>query len=79
MANTQVLSSRLQFTLKDLGYEFPKYPVPDGESQMSFLRQRTYEGMLFGMDAALHLVVKWAKWRERRSAVCASRSSANWR
>jgi error-prone DNA polymerase len=46
IANTQVLSSRLEFTLKDLGYEFPKYPVPDGHSQMHFLRQRTYEGML---------------------------------
>jgi error-prone DNA polymerase len=28
IANTSVLSSRLQFTLKDLGYEFPPYPVP---------------------------------------------------
>jgi len=46
VANTQVLSSRLKFTLNDLGYQFPKYPVPSGESQMSFLRQRTYEGML---------------------------------
>ncbi|MGC1684954.1 MAG: error-prone DNA polymerase, partial [Candidatus Acidiferrales bacterium] len=32
--------------LKDLGYEFPKYPVPDGETQDSFLRQRTMEGMI---------------------------------
>ena len=46
IANTQILSSRLQFTLKDLGYEFPKYPVPDGESQMHFLRERTREGMI---------------------------------
>ena len=46
IANTEILSSRLQFTLKDLGYQFPKYPVPDGESQMHFLRERTHEGML---------------------------------
>ena len=46
IANTEVLSSRLQFTLNDLGYQFPKYPVPDGETQMSFLRQRTGEGMV---------------------------------
>jgi error-prone DNA polymerase len=46
LANTQILSSRLQFTLKDMGYQFPKYPVPDGESQMHFLRQRAYEGMI---------------------------------
>ncbi|GAC1431549.1 MAG: error-prone DNA polymerase [Terriglobales bacterium] len=44
IANSVELSSRLQFTLKDLGYEFPKYPVPDGESMMSFLRERTREG-----------------------------------
>ena len=42
--NTAELSSRLQFTLEDLGYEFPKYPVPDGETMTSFLRQRTDEG-----------------------------------
>jgi len=42
--NTVELSSRLKFTLKDLGYEFPKYPVPDGETMTSFLRQRTEEG-----------------------------------
>jgi error-prone DNA polymerase len=46
VACTRDLSSRLGFTLNDLGYEFPKYPVPAGDSQMSFLRQRTYEGML---------------------------------
>jgi error-prone DNA polymerase len=46
IANTQVLSSRLKFTLKDLGYQFPKYPVPEGQSPMQFLRERTYEGML---------------------------------
>ncbi|HEV2205902.1 MAG TPA: error-prone DNA polymerase, partial [Candidatus Acidoferrales bacterium] len=46
IANTALLSSRLKFTLNDLGYEFPKYPVPDDETQMSFLRKRTLEGML---------------------------------
>src|SRR6266571_1292228 len=44
IANTVELSSRLQFTLKDLGYEFPKYPVPEGETMASFLRKRTEEG-----------------------------------
>ncbi len=44
IANTTQLSSRLEFTLKDLGYEFPRYPVPPGETMTSFLRQRTYEG-----------------------------------
>src|SRR5205085_83463 len=32
------------FTLADLGYEFPRYPVPEGETMMSFLRKRTDEG-----------------------------------
>ncbi len=45
IANTQALSSRLKFTLKDLGYQFPKYPVPEGQSPMQFLRERTHEGM----------------------------------
>jgi error-prone DNA polymerase len=44
-ANTSDLSSRLEFTLNDLGYEFPRYPVPEGETMMSFLRERTGEGM----------------------------------
>src|SRR5881392_1361063 len=44
IANTAELSTRLEFTLEDLGYEFPKYPVPEGESMMSFLRERTREG-----------------------------------
>jgi len=44
LANTVELSSRIEFTLKDLGYEFPRYPVPEGETMMSFLRQRTDEG-----------------------------------
>ena len=45
IANTVELSSRLEFTLNDLGYEFPRYPVPHGETMMSFLRERTREGM----------------------------------
>jgi error-prone DNA polymerase len=44
IANTVELSSRLTFTFKDLGYEFPKYPVPEGETMMSFLRERTRGG-----------------------------------
>jgi len=44
IANTAELSSRLKFTLEDLGYEFPKYPVPQGETMASFLRKRTEEG-----------------------------------
>jgi error-prone DNA polymerase len=45
IANTRELSSRLAFTLNDLGYEFPRYPTAPGVTQMQFLRQRTEEGM----------------------------------
>ena len=44
IANTAELSARLEFKLSDLGYEFPRYPVPEGETMMSFLRARTDEG-----------------------------------
>src|ERR1700680_2401074 len=44
IANTVELSSRLTLSFKDLGYEFPKYPVPEGETMMSFMRERTREG-----------------------------------
>jgi len=44
ISNTLDLSSRLEFALNDLGYEFPRYPVPEGETMMSFLRERTREG-----------------------------------
>lgn len=43
--NTLELSSRLQFQLSDLGYEFPRYPVPDGETMDSFLEKRVAEGV----------------------------------
>src|SRR5271163_3605890 len=43
--NTNVLSSRLEFAMDDLGYEFPRYPVPDGQTMDSFLRKRTEEGV----------------------------------
>src|ERR1019366_2836823 len=44
--NTLELSSRLRFELDDLGYEFPRYPVPDGETRDSFLRKRVAEGVM---------------------------------
>lgn len=44
IANTSELSARIQYTLADLGYQFPVYPVPEGETMGSFLRKRTEEG-----------------------------------
>ncbi len=43
--NTTALSSRLGFQLNDLGYEFPRYPVPDGDTMDSFLAKRVAEGV----------------------------------
>jgi error-prone DNA polymerase len=45
IANTKALSDRLQFTLADLGYQFPRYPTP-GETMNSFLRKRVEEGAM---------------------------------
>jgi error-prone DNA polymerase len=45
IANTQLISQRLQFTLDNLGYQFPHYPVPDGETMDSFLAKRVDEGV----------------------------------
>ncbi len=44
IAHTLEISSRLEFTLADLGYEFPRYPVPQGHTEMSFLRHLAEEG-----------------------------------
>jgi len=44
LAATLEISSRLEFTLADLGYEFPRYPVPAGETMAGFLRARVDEG-----------------------------------
>ncbi|MCP4900258.1 MAG: DNA polymerase III subunit alpha [bacterium] len=38
------LANRLEFTLDDLGYRFPDYPLPPTESPSSFLRQVTWNG-----------------------------------
>jgi len=44
LRGTEALAERLRFTLDDLGYRFPEYPLPEGETMFSFLRQRTEEG-----------------------------------
>ena len=44
--NTAELSSRLNFELDDLGYKFPEYSVPEGDTMDSFLKKRVAEGVL---------------------------------
>jgi len=44
IVNTSLISSRLQFTLEDLGYEFPHFPLSPGETIESLLWRLTDEG-----------------------------------
>jgi error-prone DNA polymerase len=55
--NTARLAERLEFSLENIGYEFPTFPVPDGHDMDSFLRTIT----LFGAQqryAAISTAVK---------------------
>jgi error-prone DNA polymerase len=71
IAETGQLSARLQFTLADLGYEFPRYPVPEGETMMSFLRKRAEEGARerYGRIAGRHLRQRAKRQIERELAL----------
>src|SRR5436309_1000467 len=42
--NTSYLAERLTFSLENLGYEFPEFPVPPGHSMDSFLRTIVWFG-----------------------------------
>jgi error-prone DNA polymerase len=42
--NTVRLAERLQFSLSDLGYQFPHFDVSSGESESHFLRQQVMRG-----------------------------------
>jgi error-prone DNA polymerase len=44
LINTERIAERLEFTLNDLGYEFPHFPVPAGETMDGQLRKLTYFG-----------------------------------
>ncbi|HMJ05335.1 MAG TPA: PHP domain-containing protein, partial [Chthoniobacterales bacterium] len=44
ITNTERLAERLPFSLENIGYEFPAFPVPDGHSMDSFLRTITWFG-----------------------------------
>jgi error-prone DNA polymerase len=70
---TLELSSRLKFELNDLGYEFPHYPVPDGETMDSFLRKRAEEGVVrrYGAKADRALLERAKKQVQHELALIA--------
>jgi len=44
LANTLEVAERCAFRLEDLGYEFPDFPTPNGESLPALLRRLSFEG-----------------------------------
>jgi DNA polymerase III alpha subunit len=44
LAGVRDLAERLEYTMADLGYRFPDYPVPPGETMSSFLRKIAQAG-----------------------------------
>jgi error-prone DNA polymerase len=44
LTGTRELADRLEYSMSDLGYRFPEYPVPHGETMASFLRKITQAG-----------------------------------
>ena len=44
IAGARTLAERLEYTMADLGYRFPEYPVPPGETMSSFLRKMAQAG-----------------------------------
>lgn len=74
IANTRLVSQRLEFTLNNLGYDFPNYPVPEGESMDSFLAKRVAEGVCnrYATPANRHLLQKARMQVERELKLIAS-------
>jgi error-prone DNA polymerase len=73
LESTVHLSSRLQFKLNDLGYEFPRYPVPDGKTMDNFLHERVAEGVQrrYGPKNDRSLLERAKKQVERELALIA--------
>lgn len=78
--NTVELSARLGFELDDLGYEFPRYPVSEGETMDSFLRKRVAEGVArrYGPKNNPDLLERAKKQAERELTLIAKLSFAGY-
>ena len=44
VANTLAIGNEIEFTLENLGYQFPRFPVPQGETMDSYLAKVVWEG-----------------------------------
>ena len=73
VAETVELSLRLQFVMKDMGYQFPLYPIPEGETMDTFLHKRTMEGVAnrYGCKASAKLRRKADKQVEKELTLIA--------
>ena len=71
IANTCELSARLKYTLSDLGYAFPQYPVTPDETMDSFLKKRSEEGLRerYGAKDNQDLLVRAQKQVQRELAL----------
>jgi error-prone DNA polymerase len=65
------IAGRLEFTLANLGYEFPRYPVGAGDTMERFLRQRVMAGICLRYDhpAKRRLLQKATAQAERELAL----------
>src|SRR5438477_2598375 len=57
ITNTERLAERLEFSLENIGYEFPEYAVADGHTMNSFLRTM----VLFGAQQRYESITKKVK------------------
>jgi error-prone DNA polymerase len=64
LENTVRLSERLEFTLENLGYEFPRYPLAPGQTPEQALREQTFAGARNRYGAVLSPEVKAQLERE---------------
>jgi error-prone DNA polymerase len=62
LANSVRVEQRLEFTLQNLGYQFPTYATPNGESMEDYLRQMTYAAARRKVG---HLDARWTAQLER--------------
>ncbi len=71
IGNTRMLSDRLSFQMNDMGYEFPRYPIPANDDMDSFLEKRTMEGVVrrYGAKFSRNLRARADKQVEKELAL----------